>query len=129
MFVTHNETTTGVTSDVPGVRRVMDAAGSDALLFVDGVSSIGSLEFEQDAWRVDLAVAGSQKGFMLPPGVAVLGVPRRRWRRRGRATHAALLLRLRRHGGGNDRATSRTPRRSRCCAACGPRWTCCWPRA
>lgn len=74
VFVTHNETTTGVTSDVVGVRRLLDAAGSDALLFVDGVSSIGSLEFEQEAWRVDLAVAGSQKGFMLPAGLSMLGV-------------------------------------------------------
>ena len=73
VFVTHNETTTGVTSDVPGVRRLMDAAGSDALLLVDGVSSIGSLEFEQDRWRVDLAVAGSQKGFMLPAGLSMIG--------------------------------------------------------
>jgi alanine-glyoxylate transaminase / serine-glyoxylate transaminase / serine-pyruvate transaminase len=74
VFVTHNETTTGVTSDVAAVRRLMDDAGSSALLFVDGVSSIGSLEFEQEAWRVDLAVAGSQKGFMLPAGLSVLGV-------------------------------------------------------
>jgi alanine-glyoxylate transaminase / serine-glyoxylate transaminase / serine-pyruvate transaminase len=51
----------------------MDAVGSDALLFVDGVSSIGSLPFDQDAWGVDLAVAGSQKGFMLPAGMAMLG--------------------------------------------------------
>jgi alanine-glyoxylate transaminase / serine-glyoxylate transaminase / serine-pyruvate transaminase len=74
VFVTHNETTTGVTSDVAGVRRLMDAAGSSALLFVDGVSSIASLEFEQETWRVDLAVAGSQKGFMLPAGLSLLGV-------------------------------------------------------
>ena len=74
VFVTHNETATGVTSDVAGVRRVMDAAGSDALLFVDGVSSIASIDFRQDAWGVDLAVSGSQKGLMLPPGLAVLSV-------------------------------------------------------
>ena len=74
VFVTHNETTTGVTSDVAAVRRLMDAVGSDALLFVDGVSSIGSLEFEQEKWRVDLAVSGSQKGLMLPAGLSVLGV-------------------------------------------------------
>lgn len=74
VFVTHNETATGVTSDIPAVRRAMDAAGSDALLFVDGVSSIASIDFEQDTWGVDLAVAGSQKGLMLPPGLAMLGV-------------------------------------------------------
>ncbi|MEJ2889258.1 pyridoxal-phosphate-dependent aminotransferase family protein [Actinomycetospora aeridis] len=74
VFVTHNETATGVTSDVRAVRSAMDAAGSDALLFVDGVSSIASIEFRQDDWGVDVAVAGSQKGFMLPAGLAILGV-------------------------------------------------------
>jgi hypothetical protein len=52
----------------------MDAAGSDAMLFVDGVSSIASIDFQQDAWGVDLAVSGSQKGFMMPPGLALLSV-------------------------------------------------------
>jgi alanine-glyoxylate transaminase / serine-glyoxylate transaminase / serine-pyruvate transaminase len=74
VFVTHNETATGVTSDVAAVRRVMDSARSDALLFVDGVSSIGSIDFQQEAWGVDLAVTGSQKGMMLPPGLAMLSV-------------------------------------------------------
>jgi alanine-glyoxylate transaminase/serine-glyoxylate transaminase/serine-pyruvate transaminase len=74
VFVTHNETATGVTSDVAAVRRAMDAWDSDALLYVDGVSSIASIDFQQDAWGVDLAVTGSQKGLMLPAGLAVLGV-------------------------------------------------------
>ncbi len=74
VFVTHNETATGVTSDIAAVRRLMDDAGSDALLYVDGVSSIASLDFQQEAWGVDLAVSGSQKGFMLPPGLAILSV-------------------------------------------------------
>ncbi|MGH3904731.1 MAG: pyridoxal-phosphate-dependent aminotransferase family protein [Pseudonocardiaceae bacterium] len=74
VFVTHNETSTGVTSDVAGVRAALHATGSDALLFVDGVSSIASIDFQQEAWGVDLAVTGSQKGLMLPPGLAVLGV-------------------------------------------------------
>jgi alanine-glyoxylate transaminase/serine-glyoxylate transaminase/serine-pyruvate transaminase len=74
VFVTHNETATGVTSDVAAVRKAMDAAGSEALLFVDGVSSIGCLEFDQEGWGIDLAVAGSQKGFMLPAGLSMLGV-------------------------------------------------------
>lgn len=85
VFVTHNETATGVTSDVAGVRRVMDDAGSDALLFVDGVSSIASIDFQQEAWGVDLAVSGSQKGLMLPPGLAVLSVSQK-----ALAAHAAL---------------------------------------
>jgi alanine-glyoxylate transaminase/serine-glyoxylate transaminase/serine-pyruvate transaminase len=74
VFVTQNETATGVTSDVAGVRRVLDEAYHDALLFVDGVSSIGSIPFEMDGWGVDLAVTGSQKGLMCPAGLAVLGV-------------------------------------------------------
>ncbi|SMF11382.1 serine-glyoxylate aminotransferase apoenzyme [Tistlia consotensis] len=74
VFVTHNETATGVTSDVAGVRAALDAAGHPALLFVDGVSSIGSIDFRQDDWGVDLAVAGSQKGFMLPAGLSLIGV-------------------------------------------------------
>lgn len=71
---THNETATGVRSDIAGLRRAMDAAGHPALLFVDGVSSIASMPFEMAAWGVDIAVAGSQKGFMLPAGLAILGV-------------------------------------------------------
>ena len=85
VFVTHNETSTGVTSDVLAVRRAMDAAGSDALLFVDGVSSVASIDFQQDAWGVDLAVSGSQKGFMMPPGLAFLSVSQR-----ALEAHAAL---------------------------------------
>lgn len=74
VFVTHNETATGVTSDVAAVRRVMDESFHDALLFVDGVSSIGSLPFSMDAWGVDLAVTGSQKGLMCPAGLGILAL-------------------------------------------------------
>jgi alanine-glyoxylate transaminase / serine-glyoxylate transaminase / serine-pyruvate transaminase len=74
VFVTHNETATGVTSDVAAVRRAMDDAFHDALLFVDGVSSVGSIDFRMDDWGVDLAVTGSQKGLMCPAGLGILGV-------------------------------------------------------
>ena len=70
---THNETATGVMSDIPAVRRAIDAAGHPAMLFVDGVSSIGSMPFEMDGWGVDVAITGSQKGFMLPAGLAIAG--------------------------------------------------------
>ena len=73
VLATHNETATGVVSDVPGLRRAMDAAGHGALLMVDGVSSIGSMDFCFDDWGVDVAVTGSQKGFMLPSGLAIVG--------------------------------------------------------
>lgn len=77
VLATHNETATGVRSDIAGVRRAMDAAGHPAMLFVDGVSSIASMDFRFDAWGVDVAVTGSQKGFMLPPGLAILGFSQR----------------------------------------------------
>jgi alanine-glyoxylate transaminase/serine-glyoxylate transaminase/serine-pyruvate transaminase len=70
----HNETATGVTSDIAGVRRALDAAGHPALLFVDAVSSLASIDFRMDEWRVDLAVSGSQKGLMLPAGLGILAV-------------------------------------------------------
>ncbi|MEO0422336.1 MAG: aminotransferase class V-fold PLP-dependent enzyme [Pseudomonadota bacterium] len=74
VLMTHNETATGVTSDVAPVRKVMDEAKHPALLFVDGVSSIGSIDFRMDEWGVDVAVSGSQKGFMLPAGLAIIAV-------------------------------------------------------
>ena len=73
VLATHNETATGVKSDIAAVRAALDAAGHPALLFVDGVSSIGSMDFRFDDWGVDVAVTGSQKGFMLPAGLAIVG--------------------------------------------------------
>lgn len=70
----HNETATGVTSDIGGVRRALAATRHPALLYVDGVSSIGSIDFQMDAWGVDLAVTGSQKGLMMPAGLGILCV-------------------------------------------------------
>lgn len=74
VLAVHNETATGVTSDIGAVRAALDAADHPALLFVDGVSSIGALPFHMDAWGVDVAVAGSQKGFMLSTGLAIVAV-------------------------------------------------------
>lgn len=74
VLATHNETATGVVSNIAGIRAAMDAARHPALLLVDGVSSIASMPFDFDGWGVDIAVAGSQKGFMLPAGLAILGV-------------------------------------------------------
>ncbi len=69
-----NETATGVTSDIAGLRKVMDDVGHPALLCVDAVSSLASIDFRMDEWRVDLAVSGSQKGLMLPAGLGILAV-------------------------------------------------------
>ncbi|MCP4208124.1 MAG: aminotransferase class V-fold PLP-dependent enzyme [Shimia sp.] len=74
VLVTHNETATGVLSDVGAVRAAIDAASHPAMLFVDCVSSLGSVPFQMDTWGVDIAVAGSQKGFMLGTGMAILAV-------------------------------------------------------
>lgn len=74
ILVCHNETATGVTSDIAGVRKALDAVAHPALLMVDGVSSIASIDFRMDEWGVDLAVSGSQKGFMLPTGLAIVAV-------------------------------------------------------
>ncbi len=74
VLVTHNETATGVRSDIAAVRRAMDASSHPALLFVDCVSSLASMDFRMDEWGVDLAVSGSQKGFMLATGMAIVGV-------------------------------------------------------
>ena len=71
VMVVHNETATGVTSDVGAVRRAIDAAGHPAMLFVDGVSSIASIDFRMDDWGVDVAITGSQKGLMLPAGLGI----------------------------------------------------------
>jgi alanine-glyoxylate transaminase/serine-glyoxylate transaminase/serine-pyruvate transaminase len=68
--VVHNETSTGVTSRVGEIRAAMDAAGHPALLLVDTISSLGSIDYRHDEWGVDVTVAGSQKGLMLPPGLS-----------------------------------------------------------
>ncbi|HUL04458.1 MAG TPA: aminotransferase class V-fold PLP-dependent enzyme [Gemmatimonadales bacterium] len=72
VLIVHNETATGVTSDVGAVRRALDSAGHPALLYVDGVSSVASIDFRMDEWKVDMAVTGSQKGLMLPAGLGIL---------------------------------------------------------
>ncbi len=72
VMVCQNETTTGVTSDVPGVRKALDAESHPALLHVDGVSSIASIDFRMDEWEVDVGITSSQKGMMLPAGLALV---------------------------------------------------------
>lgn len=68
--VVHNETSTGVTSDIAAVRRAMDAAKHPALLLVDTISGLGCADYQHDAWGVDVSISGSQKGLMLPPGIS-----------------------------------------------------------
>ncbi|MDD5333827.1 MAG: aminotransferase class V-fold PLP-dependent enzyme [Rhodoferax sp.] len=68
--VVHNETSTGVTSDIAAVRRAIDGTGHPALLMVDTISSLASIDYRHGQWGVDVTVAGSQKGLMLPPGLS-----------------------------------------------------------
>lgn len=75
--VVHNETSTGVTSNIAGVRTALDTAGHPALLMVDTISSLGSIDYRMDEWGVDVTVAGSQKGLMLPPGLSFNAVSER----------------------------------------------------
>mgnify|MGYP001283310764 CR=1 FL=1 len=74
VLVCQNETATGVRSDVKAIRKVLDDLNHPALLMVDGVSSVASYEFKMEEWGVDCVVSGSQKGFMLPAGLGILGV-------------------------------------------------------
>ena len=70
VLVVHNETSTGVTSRIPEVRKAIDAANHPALFMVDTISSLGSVDYRHDEWGVDVTVSGSQKGLMLPPGMS-----------------------------------------------------------
>src|SRR5579872_373094 len=69
VMIVHNETATSVVSPIKAIREAMDRARHPALLLVDAISSLGSIEFQQDAWGIDVTVGGSQKGMMLPPGL------------------------------------------------------------
>jgi alanine-glyoxylate transaminase/serine-glyoxylate transaminase/serine-pyruvate transaminase len=77
VLVLHNETSTGIVTDIAAIRRAMDRANHPALLLVDVVSSLASIDFRFDEWQVDVALTGPQKGLMLPPGMAILAVSER----------------------------------------------------
>ena len=86
--VVHNETSTGVTSDVSALRPAIDETGHPALLMVDAVSSLGCTEFRHDDWGIDVTVSGSQKGLMLPPGLSFVAVSGKALEAHGSATLA-----------------------------------------
>ncbi len=77
VMAVHSETSTGVCSRIPEIRRALDGANHPALLFVDAVSSLAATEYHHDQWRVDVTIAGSQKGLMLPPGLGFNAVSER----------------------------------------------------
>ncbi len=78
VLVTHNETSTGVTNDLRAISKVVKAAGK--LLIVDAISSMGSIDLPVDDWRCDVVVTGSQKGWMVPPGLAMVSVSQEAWK-------------------------------------------------
>lgn len=88
----HNETATGVTSNIAGIRKILDDLNHPALLLVDGVSSIGAIEFRMEEWGVDVAVSGSQKGFMLPTGLSIIAVSDKAMQACERASHPSSYL-------------------------------------
>jgi len=83
VLLTHNETSTGLTNPLRELARA--ARNSERLVVVDGVSSISSIDIETDAWGVDVAVSGSQKGWMAPPGLALVSVSERAWAQQAKA--------------------------------------------
>ena len=87
VLVVHNETSTGLAAPLPAIRAAMDAAAHPALLLVDTISSLGSLEFRMDEWGIDAVVGGSQKGLMLPTGFSFTAVSAR-----GMEAHASARL-------------------------------------
>jgi aspartate aminotransferase-like enzyme len=97
VLLTFNETSTGVTNPVADLAAVIHAEAPDALLIVDGVSGIGALPFHTDAWGVDVAVTGSQKAWMIPPGLAMVAVSPRAWAAQETATMPRFYFDLRRH--------------------------------
>jgi aspartate aminotransferase-like enzyme len=85
VFVTHNETSTGVLNPLEALAGAVRAVRPEALLLVDGISSVGSVPVRPEAWGLDVVVAGSQKGWMIPPGLVFVAVSPRAWQRQAQA--------------------------------------------
>lgn len=86
VLLTHNETSTGVTNDIAALARIIRQRLPDALILVDAVSSLGCVDLQMDAWDLDVVFTGSQKGWMVPPGLAMVAVGPRAWAAADRAT-------------------------------------------
>ena len=97
VLLTFNETSTGVTNPLADLAAVVHAEAPEALLIVDGVSGIGALPFHTDAWGIDVAVTGSQKAWMIPPGLAMIAVSGRAWTAAESATMPRFYFDLKRH--------------------------------
>jgi aspartate aminotransferase-like enzyme len=97
VLITHNETSTGVTNPVAELASAARRAAPDALLLIDGISGLGAIPFEADAWGLDVVVTGSQKSWMVPPGLTMLSVSPRAWAASERATMPRYYFDLREH--------------------------------
>jgi aspartate aminotransferase-like enzyme len=97
VLLTHNETSTGVTNPIETLAVAVRAASPDSLLIVDGISGVGAVPFETDAWGLDVVVTGSQKSWMVPPGMAMVSVSPRAWAAAERATMPRFYFDLRDH--------------------------------
>jgi len=86
VLLTHNETSTGITNDIQALARAIRQQRPDALILVDAVSSLGCIDLRMDEWDFDVVFTGSQKGWMAPPGLAMIGVSQRAWAATERAT-------------------------------------------
>jgi alanine-glyoxylate transaminase/serine-glyoxylate transaminase/serine-pyruvate transaminase len=115
--VVHNETSTGVTSDIAAVRRAIDAAGHPALLMVDSISGLASADYRHDEWGVDVTVSGSQKGLMLPPGISFNALSPKALEAAKTASAQGLLGLGRDRGDEQGTATGPTPPAPTCCTA------------
>ncbi|MCU0483576.1 MAG: alanine--glyoxylate aminotransferase family protein, partial [Chloroflexi bacterium] len=107
ILLTHNETSTGITNPVAGLAAVAREMAPDSLVLVDGVSSIGGIPFEFEAWGVDVAVTGSQKAWMAAPGMAFIAASDRAWAAMEVARMPRFYLDLRRHR--DSAASGQTP--------------------
>jgi aspartate aminotransferase-like enzyme len=107
ILLTHNETSTGVTNPIPELAAVAHELAPDALLLVDGISGLGAVPFEQDAWGIDVLVSGSQKSWMAPPGMSFLSASERAWAAAETARMPRFYLDIRRAR--TSAATGETP--------------------
>lgn len=95
VLVTHNETSTGVTNPIAAISQAIHGAAPDALVLVDGISGLGAVPFETDAWALDVVATGSQKSWMSPPGVAMVSVSERAWQAAERSRSPRFYFDLR----------------------------------
>ena len=128
--VVHNETSTGCITLINEVRKAIDAAGHPALLMVDTISSLGSIDYRHDEWGVDVTVGGSQKGLMLPPGLSFNAISEKALERREDLDAAEVVLGLGRDDRQRTRPASSLTRPPPTCSTHSPkRSTCCTRKA